>query len=259
MKSPFLSIITINFNNCEGLKKTIESVLSQTFTDFEYIVIDGDSNDGSKEFLQTLDRSMIDWVCEKDLGIYNAMNKGIRKATGEYFLFLNSGDVLNGAGALNEFISHPKFDGDIIYGDYKFEDGYKIYPDTLDPSYFIKTSLPHQSTLFRSSVFEEMGHYDESYRMGADRAFFIKCYLSETYKFQHILYFLTVFDMSGISNDAQERELKLKEDTKMLKDLYGDDYERYKKEVEEELERNKVSKYSWKGILKRIKKRLNNL
>ncbi len=258
MRSPFLSIITINFNSSEGLGKTVESVLSQTYTDLEYIVIDGQSTDGSVDYLQTLDNTMVNWISESDSGVFNAMNKGIKRANGDYLLFLNSGDILTSSSAIMDFVYHPDFKGDIIYGDYKFHNGNKIYPDTLTPHYFMKTSLPHQSTFFRM-LFDEMGGYDESYRFGADRAFFIKCYLSETYKFQHILYFLTVFDMSGISNDAQERELKLKEDTKMLKDLYGDDYERYKKEVEEELERNKVSKYSWKGILKRIKKRLNNL
>jgi glycosyltransferase involved in cell wall biosynthesis len=259
MDNPFLSIITINFNNVEGLKKTIASVISQKFTKLEYIVIDGASTDGSAEYLETLNVPLLNWTSETDTGIYNAMNKGIEKSNGEYLLFLNSGDVLNGPKALEAFISHEEFSGDVIYGDYKFGDGYKRYPDTLYPAYFIKTSLPHQSTFFKRRVFEEMGGYDESYRMGADRAFYIKCYLSGKYTFKHVPYFLTLFDLSGLSNDPEEKILKNQEDSRMMKELYGDDFEKYKRQVEEELERNKVSKYSWKGILKRIKKRLNNL
>ncbi|NNF32440.1 MAG: glycosyltransferase [Flavobacteriaceae bacterium] len=259
MKNPFLSVITINFNNVEGLKKTVDSVIGQSYKDLEYLVLDGNSDDGSVDYLRNLEPGSVIWQSESDTGIYNAMNKGIAKARGDYLLFLNSGDELNGAIALEEFINHNQFKGDIIYGDYKFEEGFKKYPDELYPAYFVKTSLPHQSTFFKSSVFDEMGYYDESYKMGADRAFYIKCYLSGKYHFQHIPYFLTIFDLSGLSNDPEENPLKQKEDERMLKELYGTDYDKYRKEIEEEIARNKIPKYSLKGILKRIKKRIKDI
>lgn len=256
MRSPFLSIITINFNSSEGLGKTVESVLSQTYTDLEYIVIDGQSTDGSVDYLQTLDNTMVNWISESDSGVFNAMNKGIKRAKGDYLLFLNSGDILTSSSAIMDFVYHPDFKGDIIYGDYKFHNGNKIYPDTLTPHYFMKTSLPHQSTFFKKMLFDEMGGYDESYRYGADRAFYIKCYLSKRYHFQHVPYFLTLFDLTGISNNPDEQKAKMEEDLKLLKETYGEDYLKYKEALEKELENNKVSKYSVKGILKRIKKRL---
>ena len=86
------SIITVNYNNKEGLRKTIESVISQTFRDFEYIVIDGGSSDGSAELLKEYSDKITYWVSEPDKGIYNGMNKGIAKATGDYLNFMNSGD-----------------------------------------------------------------------------------------------------------------------------------------------------------------------
>ena len=90
-----LSIITINYNNAEGLRKTMESVLAQTYTEIEYIIVDGASTDGSVDVIRELaTRPTIKWVSEKDTGIYNAMNKGIRMATGEYIQILNSGDIL---------------------------------------------------------------------------------------------------------------------------------------------------------------------
>ena len=89
-----LSIITINYNNREGLRKTIESVVNQTCQDFEYIVIDGGSTDGSAEVIKEYSDKIDYWVSEKDNGIYDAMNKGIDKAKGEYCQFLNSGDDL---------------------------------------------------------------------------------------------------------------------------------------------------------------------
>ena len=97
-----LSIVTINYNNAEGLRKTLVSVAEQTYRDIEHIIIDGGSTDGSieviRDYVERLkieDRILkIDWVSEKDNGIYNAMNKGIRKASGEYIQILNSGDIL---------------------------------------------------------------------------------------------------------------------------------------------------------------------
>jgi glycosyltransferase involved in cell wall biosynthesis len=259
MRKPFLSIITINYNNLDGLKKTTSSVFEQTYEDIEFIIIDGGSDDGSLDLIKENGERIDHWVSEDDSGIYHAMNKGIKAATGEYLLFLNSGDVLTEVSALEDFTDHPSFDGDIIYGDYKFERGEKVYPDTLYPAYFMKTSLPHQSTFFKKSVFELMGLYDEKYKIGADRAFYIKCYLSGKFKFQHLKYFLTLFDLSGFSNDLEFMTGKKKEDEQLLRDMYGSKYEHYKQELEEELKRNVVPKYSYKGIMKRIKKRIRML
>ena len=83
------SIITINFNNCDGLRRTIESVVNQTNDNYEYIVIDGGSTDGSVDVIQKYSDRISYWVSEKDDGIYNAMNKGVRHAHGDYCLFLN--------------------------------------------------------------------------------------------------------------------------------------------------------------------------
>lgn len=87
------SIITINYNNCEGLEKTIQSVIEQSYKGYEYIVIDGGSTDGSIDIIKKYEPSITFWVSEKDSGIYNAMNKGIRHSTGEYLNFMNSGDT----------------------------------------------------------------------------------------------------------------------------------------------------------------------
>jgi len=212
MSKPFLSIITINYNNAEGLERTIESVLRQTYKDFEFIIIDGASSDGSFKLIETHKEKLAYFVSEKDTGIYNAMNKGIRASSGKYLLFLNSGDRLSQSSALEDFIHHPKFVGDIIYGDYKFDEGAKVYADELSPIYFMRTSLPHQSSLFKKEVFENMGLYDETYSMGGDRAFFIKCYMSEQFKFTHVNYFLTYFDREGVSNSEEHRIRKREED-----------------------------------------------
>ncbi|MGB8703989.1 MAG: glycosyltransferase, partial [Gillisia sp.] len=94
-EKPLLSIITVNLNNLEGLKRTMQSVFEQTWQEFEYIVIDGGSSDGSKEYIEANSAKIDHWVSEPDKGIYNGMNKGIKVANGEYLLFLNSGDELS--------------------------------------------------------------------------------------------------------------------------------------------------------------------
>ena len=112
---PKISVITINYNNKEGLEKTIESVVNQSLQDFEYIVIDGNSTDGSQEILEKYTAKISHAVSEPDTGIYNAMNKGIKAATGEYILFLNSGDEFYATQSLEKAAEHLTGE-DIIYG-----------------------------------------------------------------------------------------------------------------------------------------------
>ncbi|MGK0385850.1 MAG: glycosyltransferase involved in cell wall biosynthesis [Patiriisocius sp.] len=259
MDTPKVSVITINFNEAAGLKKTIASVKSQTYSNIEYIIIDGGSTDGSKQILDSENDFISTWVSEPDAGIFNAMNKGISMATGTYLQFLNSDDVYTSNTILEEFVNHPGFKGDIIYGDYSFIHGEKIYPDELYPSYFMKTSLPHQSTLFKKSVFDIMGFYDENYKISSDRAFFLKCYLSDKVSFKHIPCFLTLFDTSGISNNPKFLPLKQKEDDDIFRKYYGDQYDVFKNEIAAEEKLKQKKKNSFFGILKRINRRIKNL
>ncbi|MGJ8759782.1 MAG: glycosyltransferase family 2 protein [Polaribacter sp.] len=251
-----ISIITINYNNLAGLEKTVQSVVHQTYSDYEYIIIDGGSTDGSCQFLETHKKKFSYLVSEPDAGIYNAMNKGIKASKGEYLLFLNSGDVLNGVTALSDFINNPLFSGDIIYGDYQFEKSEKIYPDILTPLFFIKTSLPHQSTFFKRSIFDKMGFYSESYKISADRAFYIDCFLSGKFKFTHIEYFLSIYDLNGLSNSVASNTLKEEEDTAIFKKYYGVFFQDYLKYLALEEELSRVRKLTLGGILKRIKNKI---
>ncbi len=254
--NPFVSIVTINYNNKTGLRDTVQSVVEQSYSNYEFLIIDGGSTDGSTDVIQKNKEKFSHWVSEKDQGIFNAQNKGIEASKGEYLLFLNSGDLLNGPSALEDFISHKDFGGDIIYGDYKFDEGQKIYPDQLTPYYFMRTSLPHQSTLFKRTVFESEGLYDEKYRMAADRAFYLKCFLTGKYKFRHIKYFLTIFDLSGISNDPKFLEKKRSEDEAIFKEYYGVYYDDMValRDIEKAL--SQAKRDSLPGILKLIKNRL---
>jgi glycosyltransferase involved in cell wall biosynthesis len=172
------SIITVNFNNKEGLRKTIESVIHQTYRDFEYIVIDGGSTDGSTDILKEFDSHIDYWVSEPDDGIYQGMNKGIKKATGDYLNFMNSGDCFYDSKRL-ELVDNSHFTTDIIVGsDYHYDpikgQGYTtILPPRMNMYALYKGSFPHQSAFFRRELFNDC-LYDESLRMVSDWKFFIQ-------------------------------------------------------------------------------------
>jgi len=165
---------------------------------------------------------------------------------------LNSGDTLNGDTALADFVSHKDFGGDIIYGDYKYEEGEKIFPDKLSPLFFVRTSLPHQSTFFKREVFEEMGLYDEGYTIISDRAFYIKCFLSNRFVFKHIRYSLSIYDQNGVSNNPKHKEIQASENATMFQEQYGVFYEDYEKILLLQSQLNQAKRETVSGVLKRI-------
>ena len=199
-----LSIITVNFNNLEGLKATMESVLSQTFKDYEWIVIDGGSTDGGKELLESNNDTISYWVSEPDRGIYHAMNKGIAVAKGEYCQFLNSGDTLISPDILEKVFSYEL--SDVNYGDAWFVKEGKVvekrtYPDPISLSYLFRLPLSHQASFIRTSLVKQ--HlYHEQYSISADRAFFLELYV-KGYHFLHLPLPIVYFDMSGIGSNPE--------------------------------------------------------
>jgi glycosyltransferase involved in cell wall biosynthesis len=205
-----LSIITINYNNLAGLKRTIESVVNQTWQEFEYIVIDGGSTDGSAEYIQSHSEKLDYWVSEPDKGIYNAMNKGIAKASGEYLLFLNSGDHLYSATVLAENHSAIK-EKDLIYFNIVYVDekgSYAIaYPEALNFSFFYLDTLCHQSTLIKRTLFEKVGLYDENLKLVSDWKFFIVSLFKFDCTYSKVNATLSIYYLDGISADVDNKQL----------------------------------------------------
>ena len=203
-----LSIITVNLNNKDGLQKTIDSVISQTFKDFEWIVIDGGSIDGSKELIEQYSDHISYWVSEPDKGIYNAMNKGIRAAKGEYLQFLNSGDYLIVSDVLDRFFSYGA-EADIMYGyvarniDGKVQNltGFLSKDDISLIDLYYQT-IPHQGSFFRASLFEQFGLYNENLRIVADREFYIKTIIYGNVSVKFIPITVSFFEDGGISSTS---------------------------------------------------------
>ena len=197
-----LSIITINYNNLDGLRKTIDSVVSQTFRDFEWIIIDGGSTDGSKQLIEQNAEHFSYWVSEPDTGIYNAMNKGIKQAHGKYLQFLNSGDWFYDENSLMRCFQH-EFNTDIVYGDLYFvkENGeleLSSYPQQLTIHFLYHFSLGHNASFIKRSLMQK-DPYDEHYTIVSDWKFFLKQALAGS-TFERIGEVITCFDTTGISS-----------------------------------------------------------
>mgnify|MGYP000873106859 CR=1 FL=1 len=200
-----LSIITINRNNAVGLRKTIESVVNQTYTDFEYIIIDGASTDDSVNIIKEYAEATLScgeglgerlyWISEPDKGIYNAMNKGILKAKGEYLLFLNSGDWFCNKTTLEDVFELNR-EEDLIYGDiisYNSEEEKipDIYPDQITGLRLFETTICHQSIFHKRSLYNN-DKYKENYRVVSDWEFLVRKVIFEnctTYKVNQFIVF----------------------------------------------------------------------
>lgn len=203
-----LSIITINYNNLSGLQKTIDSILSQSFKDYEWIVIDGGSTDGSKELLGKNQRHFAFWCSEPDKGIYNAINKGIEHASGDYIQFINSGDWLYDNTTIEKVLTQINSKYDIYYGNMvqvNADDKQNpiTYPDELGFLFFPYNNICHQATFYRRSLFEN-NPYDESFSIVSDWAMNLKL-LFEDHTFKHIDQFIVYYDNKGKSSAADSK------------------------------------------------------
>lgn len=220
-----LSIITINYNNKEGLIKTFNSIKIQTWQDFEFIVIDGGSNDGSKELIEENSRINY-WVSEKDSGVYQAMNKGIRKATGEYVIFMNSGDFFYEATTLEKILHQLDLNIDILYGNSFFfkPDGSSFIerpPKKLSFSFFCDTSINHQAAFIKRELFYEYFFYNEKYKICADWEFFVVLICLNNISYKHIEEVICYYDYSGISAQPENRAAYDEERNETLKKYFS--------------------------------------
>lgn len=206
-----LSIITINYNNCTGLKKTIDSVICQTWRDFEWIIIDGGSTDGSKELILSLndnpDANLIYWCSEPDKGIYNAMNKGVCHAVGEYLVFMNSGDAFADKDTLTK-IFEEGYTADIIIGrTISWDDGRIVSSrnsDEVSPFlHLLYSSYPHQATLIRRTLLQKYP-YVEDYKIVSDWKFWMDAIVFGECSIAFSDVIVAKFDMEGISNANSE-------------------------------------------------------
>lgn len=236
-----LTIITINLNNEAGLERTMQSVLEQTCKDFQYIVVDGASIDGSKEVICRFADAFgarMKWISEPDKGIYNAMNKGIKMANGEYLEFLNSGDSLASHDVVERMFKALEENNNpsILYGNMlKCMQNGEAFRDKCFAGGeitflgFYTGTLNHSPAYIKKDLFRKYGVYDESHRIVSDWKWYLQAIILGKEKPVYADIDVTLFDMNGISEtnkdlDKAERKQVL---AKLIPPTILSDYERW--------------------------------
>jgi len=209
------SVITINYNNRDGLLYTIESVVCQNYSDFEYIIIDGGSTDGSVDIIKKFEHQITYWCSEPDGGIFNAMNKGTNHASGEYLIFMNSGDCFHSKNVLSSIGEHQEdiICGKILRGDSKKPTGHNRDAITLID--LIRDTLPHQAMFIKKELLLKFP-YDEKYKIHADWKFCLEAIIIGNCTFCNINQIIANYNLDGISANSngqlhRERKAILKE------------------------------------------------
>ncbi len=204
-----ISVVTVCYNAVASIEETIKSVVNQTYDNVEYIIIDGGSTDGTVEIIKRYADKIAYWISESDKGIYDAMNKGIDLASGEYINFMNAGDKLFSPKTLEEIFMQKYYKANVVYGDAAFVyRGFKLRhkPRSLDSLDYM-FPLCHQSTFVKSHIMK-IFHYDLKYKSSADYDLFYRLYkLGE--EFEYVPIIVAEYEAeSGISATSLLRQRK---------------------------------------------------
>lgn len=202
-KSEKISVITVVYNDLDNLKKTIKNIHEQTYDNIEYIVIDGASTDGCVDECNK-NKEIIDiFISEQDNGIYNAMNKGIRNASGDWIIFMNAGDIFYENSVLENFIKNKK-DADIYYGKTLTSEGkISYYPKKISRcTFLLERMVCHQSIIAKRNVFVE-NMFDEKFKIIADRIWLYRAY-DRGDKICSLPSYVAVYDTNGVSSNIEK-------------------------------------------------------
>jgi len=203
-----ISIITVCFNAKDGLINTIESVLAQNYTEFEMIVIDGGSTDGTKKILSSYEDEFknrqinFQYISEKDSGIYDAMNKGVEMSSGEWCNFMNAGDLFYSNNSLKLLSNNINQEIGVIFGDavHSYKNKYKISfaSDAKELTFEHGMEFCHQASLIRKAILKRVP-YDTNFNIAGDYDFFSKVFLNKV-SFYHLEQIIAIFQKDGISS-----------------------------------------------------------
>ncbi|MES2568233.1 MAG: glycosyltransferase family 2 protein [Bacteroidota bacterium] len=227
---PLFSIITINYNNRLGLDKTVTNCINQSSKNYELLIIDGGSIDGSLDIIEQYKDQISYSTSEKDKGIYDAQNKGIVVAKGSYLIFMNSGDCFSDHRVLEDMTSFIEKDSShgIYYGNTNLIDDEVttrplIAPSVLDNDFFYLATLNHQSCFIDQSLFKKYGLYNLNYKICADYDFFLKVYLKEKNTFRYVNRTICDYENYGISASKMLFDLVVSERKQIQADLLSKD------------------------------------
>ena len=205
---PTFSIITVCYNEAAHIKDTLESIVSQTCKDYEWIVVDGGSTDGTKDILEQYAEHFAWWCSEPDKGIYNGMNKGVTHATGEYVIFMNGGDCFHDEHVLEDVVKSG-ITADVIEGKAADKDTGNIiqgYQADIAQK-LLKDGICHQSAFARRELLLKYP-YDEKYKITADWKFWLQSILRDKCSYQYMDRVIASIDTHGVTYSQFQRNLQ---------------------------------------------------
>ncbi|MBR6355246.1 MAG: glycosyltransferase [Alphaproteobacteria bacterium] len=252
-QNPTLSIITVSYNIKDTIERTCKSIVNQSWQDFEWIVVDGGSTDGTVDVLKEYADRINILISEKDKGIYNAMNKGIKLAHGEWLNFMNGGDEYAICDALEKVFKNNTYTENILQAEEeRFNSDKKLayvwrHQSPIDKMTFLKYSMAHQSAFYRRALFEKYGLYDESYKISADTEMNLRLISAgEKVKMLHTL--VGRFWLDGATANPKNEQLRKIEHSRFNNIYYTrqelDDFERHQKLARQK----RAEQNEWKHI-----------
>lgn len=205
-----ITIITVCLNAEKTIKKCIQSVVAQSYPFIEYIVIDGKSSDHTVKFIRQMQRADI-LISESDAGLYDAMNKGVERATGDYIFFLNADDYIVDANVISNAVEEIKQDvSDIYYGNIEvrtYQHGVSIYKPWNENSLISALSiycLPHQAMFAKTALFKKIGGFSTKYKILSDYEWYLRAYDAGA-KFKYFDVLISSFSFDGLSSNPSNR------------------------------------------------------
>jgi glycosyltransferase involved in cell wall biosynthesis len=231
-RRPMVSVITVVFNGDKTLEDTIKSVIKQDYDSFEYLIIDGGSQDGTLKIIQEYEQQIDYWISEPDNGIYDAMNKGIELANGRWIYFIGADDVLVGDTVLSQ-VFKQKLRGDLIYGNVLWGDTGKVYDGPFTLAKLKGGNICQQAIFYRRSLLYKLGKFNTKYRYLADWVFNMRAFAKWNIKAIYIDTIVARYALSGIS--SREVDVAFLADMESLfRDIFWRDYREEERKIKKE-------------------------
>jgi glycosyltransferase involved in cell wall biosynthesis len=218
-----LSIITVVKNGASTIEQSILSVINQDYSDYEYIIIDGVSTDGTQEIIKKYSDKIHRFISEPDKGLYDAMNKGISVSTGDWIYFLGSDDLLYANSTLSQLFSNNLSGVDVVYGNVEFLHSHEIYDGEYDYDRLCLRSPCHQAVFYRKELFEKFGRFSTDYLTASDYVLHVKTFCGGA-KWKYFNQIIAVYNEIGLSYSGRL-------DKKYYNELFGFCYDNFSSKV----------------------------
>ncbi len=204
MTNPKITVVTVCMNAADTIEQTILSVINQTYDNIEYIVIDGASTDGTTGIIKQYEQKICQWISEPDKGIYDAMNKGLMLANGDYLIFLGADDVFYNKDVIHNVASHIDSENIVYYGNVQFKNTETIHWGKFNKLKWASSNICHQAIFYPKKVYKRF-YYDTSYSVYADYIYNLNL-LQQTIKFQFVNEIITLFNTTGYSSYSFDKK-----------------------------------------------------